>query len=99
VPAQAARLAPEVRAADRLAQHQARLVVAAQALPRGGGVAARRALRIGGEPDRITQPLGDALHVGLDGELGLGAPKPRKAPLGGVLVLTTRPVMVTFGQR
>jgi hypothetical protein len=46
-----------------------------------------------------AERIGDAVDVHLDGELGLGAPKPRNAPLGGVFVTTARPRIRVFSQR
>ena len=92
-------LPPEARAPHRGAQDLERAAVLAQTLAGGGGVAGRSRLRSRSRTG--SRPSASAMRSMWTSTANwvCGAPKPRNAPLGGVLVNIARAAIRTLSQR
>ena len=90
----------EVGPLHRLAQHLSALQSRAKPLAGGGRVARTERVRSRARaPDRGRARSAMRSMCTSTANCVCGAPNPRKAPLGGVLVITARPRMRTWSQR
>ena len=74
--------APEVGAPHRFAEHLDRAAVAAEALARRGRVARTQRVDLADAHRIDAEPLGDPVHVRLDGELRLRRAEPAERAVG-----------------